>query len=277
MVHHWFVGDIHGCYDALRRLEDRLAAHSEARGATSHVVSVGDLIDRGPQSAQVVQHFRRGSEAGTHSAILGNHEDFLLRCVHTAVPESFGGVPLPRWITTIDAQRSRSPRGSWLTRPEFVEMGRLMWQSQGGTPTLASWGQDPARPQSWRIPQEDLAYLCGLPLIYECVTAVATHALATGEELLLLRALKLANPAHDVQPTDTEYDTFQSVLWRRGLPKMRPDSKLHISGHTPLRRVRRYRQRGLIRVDTGACFGRRLSAFCPELDESMSVSAGLEL
>ena len=259
------------------RLEERIVGACEARGATAHIVSVGDLVDRGPNSAQVVQHFRRGAEAGTHSAILGNHEDFLLRAVHLASPSCFGDVRLPRWVVSADAQRARSPRGSWLTREEFLEMGRLLWQSQGGTPTLTSWGQDPTRPSSWRIPYEDLAYLCSLPLIFECATAVATHALASADDLLLLRALELAAPGPDVEPTVTEFETFQSVMWRRSLPKGRPDAKLHISGHTPLRRVRRYDNRGLVRVDTGACFGRRLSAFCPELNESLSSSALLEV
>ena len=47
------IGDIHGCHDELMELFDRAALASEDR-----VVSVGDLVDRGPRPAEVVAWFR---------------------------------------------------------------------------------------------------------------------------------------------------------------------------------------------------------------------------
>ncbi len=65
------VGDLHGCYDVFMRALDRgRFAPDEDR-----VIAVGDLIDRGPASAQSVQLLREP----WFYAVRGNHEDMLLR------------------------------------------------------------------------------------------------------------------------------------------------------------------------------------------------------
>jgi len=69
MARRFFIGDIHGHYDGLRRLWDLMAP-----GADDKVYAVGDLIDRGPQSAQVVDFIRRY----THGCVRGNHEQLIL-------------------------------------------------------------------------------------------------------------------------------------------------------------------------------------------------------
>jgi len=60
------IGDIHGCYDELRDLFDAVALAADDR-----VVSVGDLVDRGPQPGEVVRWFRERAGA---VVIMGNHE-----------------------------------------------------------------------------------------------------------------------------------------------------------------------------------------------------------
>ena len=47
------VGDIHGCFDEYIRLETKIYRHARMR-AGSPTVCVGDLVDRGPDSAKVV-------------------------------------------------------------------------------------------------------------------------------------------------------------------------------------------------------------------------------
>jgi serine/threonine protein phosphatase 1 len=64
-----FIGDVHGQYDALLRLWDLISPRSG-----DSVYFVGDLIDRGPKSAQVVS-FVRQHGAG---CVLGNHEQLFL-------------------------------------------------------------------------------------------------------------------------------------------------------------------------------------------------------
>lgn len=65
------VGDVHGC---AAELEDLLKEASLA--AADHLVLVGDLVNKGPDSRDVVKLCRaRGA-----LSVLGNHDDLILRC-----------------------------------------------------------------------------------------------------------------------------------------------------------------------------------------------------
>ena len=71
------VGDIHGCFDELLELEER--AKIAGYGPDVLVVSVGDLVDKGPKNLAVLQHFMEGLENKTHACVQGNHENRLRR------------------------------------------------------------------------------------------------------------------------------------------------------------------------------------------------------
>src|SRR5690606_26415356 len=58
------IGDVHGCLDELKDAEARIAADMEAFGRAGLVVLLGDYIDRGPSSAQVVEHLIQPSGLG---------------------------------------------------------------------------------------------------------------------------------------------------------------------------------------------------------------------
>jgi serine/threonine protein phosphatase 1 len=64
-----FVGDVHGHYDGLMGLLNAIAPRS-----TDQIYFLGDLIDRGPKSADVLKFVR---EHG-YPSLLGNHEQLLL-------------------------------------------------------------------------------------------------------------------------------------------------------------------------------------------------------
>jgi diadenosine tetraphosphatase ApaH/serine/threonine PP2A family protein phosphatase len=65
------IGDIHGCYD---ELEDLLAEVQFA--VDDRVVSVGDLITKGPKSREVLERFITDPQ---FSAVMGNHDLALRR------------------------------------------------------------------------------------------------------------------------------------------------------------------------------------------------------
>lgn len=74
------IGDVHGHYDALMKLLEAIAP-----GKSDRVYFLGDLIDRGPDSARVIQFVR---ESG-YQSLLGNHEHLLLEaCRHGNVNQS---------------------------------------------------------------------------------------------------------------------------------------------------------------------------------------------
>jgi serine/threonine protein phosphatase 1 len=69
-----FIGDVHGHYDGLISLLTAIAPASD-----DQVYFLGDLIDRGPQSSQVVDFVRNSP----YLCLLGNHEQLLLESFPT--------------------------------------------------------------------------------------------------------------------------------------------------------------------------------------------------
>lgn len=77
----YVVGDVHGRRDLLEDLLAKIHAELQHRPAKkSLLVFVGDLIDRGPASAQVLERLRTYRRPGVETVfLLGNHEEVLLR------------------------------------------------------------------------------------------------------------------------------------------------------------------------------------------------------
>lgn len=75
------IGDIHGRCDLLKALLAQIDADDAARApAETHLILLGDLVDRGPQSRQVVELAMAlaASRPRVH-LIAGNHEELMLR------------------------------------------------------------------------------------------------------------------------------------------------------------------------------------------------------
>ena len=77
----YVVGDVHGRLDLLEALLDRIHGDIANREPIETVlVFVGDLIDRGPASAGVIERLRTYEHPGVRPVfLLGNHEEVLLR------------------------------------------------------------------------------------------------------------------------------------------------------------------------------------------------------
>jgi serine/threonine protein phosphatase 1 len=77
----YVVGDVHGRLDLLEDLLEKIHAELQHRAtASTLLVFVGDLIDRGPRSAQVLERLRTYRRDGVRTVfLLGNHEEVLLR------------------------------------------------------------------------------------------------------------------------------------------------------------------------------------------------------
>ena len=73
------VGDVHGRLDLLELAFDRIAAHAGAR--EHRVVMLGDYVDRGPESAGVIDFLIRRQAGGDVVCLKGNHEDMMLRAL----------------------------------------------------------------------------------------------------------------------------------------------------------------------------------------------------
>jgi serine/threonine protein phosphatase 1 len=95
----YVVGDIHGRLDLLEELLAKIHAELQRRPAGKTLLAfVGDLVDRGPKSAQVVERLRTYQRPGVRPVfLLGNHEEVFLRIVKgdtSLIPSwlQFGGL-----------------------------------------------------------------------------------------------------------------------------------------------------------------------------------------
>lgn len=79
----YVIGDIHGRLDLLEDLLAKIHGELQHRPARKTLlVFVGDLVDRGPNSAQVIERLHTYHHPGIQPVfILGNHEEVLLRIV----------------------------------------------------------------------------------------------------------------------------------------------------------------------------------------------------
>ncbi|MGK2911885.1 MAG: metallophosphoesterase family protein [Sphingobium sp.] len=80
------IGDIHGradlLIDLLRRIDNDDA---DSIPCPAELILLGDLIDRGPQSRQVVEHALALSRSGAVRFLKGNHEEIFIRAARGEV------------------------------------------------------------------------------------------------------------------------------------------------------------------------------------------------
>lgn len=149
------VGDLHGRFDLLLAMESLIARDlAETQPARAVVCHLGDYIDRGPQSAQIIEHLGTtpGPGDATRVFLKGNHEDRML---------------------------------AFLADPEANGAGWLLY---GGREALASYGlslADAPDPAAWRqvrdalietLPAAHLQFLQALRLAFVWRDYIFVHA-----------------------------------------------------------------------------------------------------
>jgi len=71
----YVIGDVHGCYQTLKALLDKISPDPQ----TDVVVFLGDYVNRGPDSKKVISELLRLQRQFRHfMALMGNHEFMLL-------------------------------------------------------------------------------------------------------------------------------------------------------------------------------------------------------
>lgn len=134
------IADLHGRFDLLCAALERIEAHSP--GGT--VVFLGDYVDRGPQSCQIIERLMEGPPPGWEwKCLRGNHEDIMMTCCVD-----------PRHIA-----------GYWIPN--------------GGGATLQSYGAvegEPLIDAAKRVPLEHLAWMAELLRMHIDEHRVFVHA-----------------------------------------------------------------------------------------------------
>jgi serine/threonine protein phosphatase 1 len=133
------IGDIHGRFDLMERAIAAIRAH-DRRGAR-RLVFLGDYVDRGPRSREVVERLIGLPEEEDATVLKGNHEDMMARAL--------------------------APRNeAWLRR----------WLANGGGETLASYGVKETDDPFHEVPEAHLAWMRGLPLTMSDGHRIYVHA-----------------------------------------------------------------------------------------------------
>ncbi len=148
------VGDVHGCRHLLIGLEALIREDAARFSGRPQIVLLGDMVDRGPDTAGLLDHLMRPLPWATRLSIRGNHEEMMLAFLQ-------------------EPARNKS------------------WLDQGGYETLRSYGLalDPAAPLDLpmrrlrqmlaaHLPSEHLTWLAALPCGHLVRDAAQTWVLA---------------------------------------------------------------------------------------------------
>jgi serine/threonine protein phosphatase 1 len=227
------VGDIHGWPDLLDQLLRMIERDNEAHPpAQTQLVFLGDYVDRGPDSKEVIDLLLDGIPSGFETVFLrGNHEEIM------------------QYVAL-----------NGLRDPQVFSM----WTACGGCDTLASYGVDEkllfgalrnglsAQDRAYvveqfvaALPSRHLQFLVGLKTFHTVGDYYFVHA-----------------GVHPGVPLDEQ--TPEDCLWIRGefLRHKGDFGKTVVHGHTP--RPEPDVKSNRIGIDTGACRTGRLTALCLE-------------
>ena len=131
------VGDIHGSFDKLEAMMEILPWD---RDAGDLLLFIGDYVDRGPQSSDVVDLLVQLKRAGGNFAFLkGNHEKMLLDF--------------------------------------YVEQkDQMLYVANGGAETIASYVEGAIGRKAFVLPEDHLEFLLSLKLYHETEDYIFVHA-----------------------------------------------------------------------------------------------------
>jgi serine/threonine protein phosphatase 1 len=147
------IGDIHGRFDLLRALYARIAAEiADSPPRESIEIYLGDYIDRGPQSAEVIEWLVSEQPAcDRRICLMGNHEDMLIGAL-----DSVSGMPV--WLAN----------GAWETLMSYDVIPPMQAR---GKPVA-----DAHRAFLAALPRSHRAFVESLRMAFECGPYLFVHA-----------------------------------------------------------------------------------------------------
>ena len=161
------IGDVHGRADLLDDLLARIAADTMTRGpADTDVILLGDLIDRGPDSAGVVERAMTPPSWARLLVLKGNHEDAML--------------------AALDGDR---------------DMCRL-WLRNGGPEALASWGVAEAIIADGTLGEVTEAARRAIPVHQLAFLSQAPHSILIGNYYFTHAGVRPGVALDNQQPND---------------------------------------------------------------------------
>ncbi len=246
MKKHYIIGDVHGEYKTLLALLEKIPKDSE-------IIFVGDIVDRGLKSREVVTLVR---EKG-YRVVKGNHENTVSKCA-----ESF--------IEFLEHKRELST-----LNPRCIkESSRLATYFSYGLVTLdedGNYGFNHDNIEGMKQLKEDALWMRELPIYIELD---AKHH--SGKKVVVSHS-HISHLWHLRHDKNQEEAFAYDVMWNRETKINEEANLFNVYGHTPQEHEVKITPWYAI-VDTGCCFGYpnrnkygRLSAYCVESGEVVEV------
>lgn len=127
------IGDIHGCYSELQALLDKAGLSDD-----DSIISLGDFVDRGPETPQVLEFFRHTPNACT---LMGNHERKHVRAARHEVK-----LAISQQISRQQLGETYPEAVAWMgTLPLYIELAEAIIVHGYLEPGLPLAQQNPAR------------------------------------------------------------------------------------------------------------------------------------
>ena len=219
------IGDIHGCLKQLASLHDKIFNQFSFNKKNDLLVYLGDYIDRGPNSKDVINHILKLQKEKINSLFLmGNHEQIMVDFVFNKINN------LRYWLNLGADQTFKSYK---IEIAEFIKDGFEDDKIDRLRNVLLN-----------ELSNEHIHFLKNLRLSYSIGKYLFVHAGINPE-----KALK-----------DQDKMDF---LWSRSdqfFDKKFKFEKIVVHGHTPEKEVVNFPYR--INIDTGCFFSRKLSCVC---------------
>ncbi len=236
----WFIGDIHGC---VRELEALLKALPFEPGR-DQLWSVGDLVNKGPESLQVLRLWRDVKGRG----VLGNHDVYALQAGNGGPRR--GHDTLDELLAAPDGEALLDALQGWplLVHVVAEDAGREAWVVHGGLHP------------GWTDLHQVAANLNGLPHDEAWLEATGTR-FATRVRFCMADGRMNDDVSHPdrVDPGYRPWDDYYS-----GEVQV-------VHGHWALRGY--HRTGHVLGLDSGCVYGRELTAWCQEEDRIVQVAA----
>jgi bis(5'-nucleosyl)-tetraphosphatase (symmetrical) len=256
------IGDVHGCLDELLELHEK-AVH-EIGHDFSKVILVGDLVNKGPQSAAVIRHVRLSNG---WLSVRGNNDDGALAAA--LGDERRRSNPSYAWLFDTAPTTTATPNGGDVTSGDAATRAALL----DGRATVLS--------------DEDVMWMAELPytiripgkLLGESDDTVVVHAGLIPGVALERQSVNVLVTVREIIPNDkdgesgSEYrmalkhdiavDNTDSSRSRRqpwaNVWKKKGEAFRVIFGHDARRGLQRYDNDHVIGLDTGVCYGGQLT------------------
>ena len=232
------IGDIHGRYDLLDELLRAIEVDDASRGGAHTVlVFLGDYVDRGPRSKQVIDRLIDGPLPGSEAHFLkGNHEVML---------QNFLRDPLEREI----------------------------WVRNGGSEALLSYGVEPSLVRLAAKGNAHALLACAVELAegmgdkHLSFLAHLEYWIRIGGYIFVHAGIRPGLPMEKQSPDDLLWIRSEFLTWRGD------HEAVIVHGHTPVKSIENLENR--IDIDTMAWKSGRLTAVGLEGEDRWFLSTGV--